>query len=279
MQSPYLITTEDRQDLPVAILDNSGLIGSHLAQVTSRYFLTVVITGAEKYAKNNIIYLPFRKLVSLPDNHFSHIFICFNGEKEILKMLPDLLKRAKETQTKIIFVTSIYDASEKVIEHLQRQYIHVQIALYGDLISSDRNVLSPANTMLHEAYSDGEVTLFNAGLHTTYPVTVDDVVSGIIHAAFAHGRSQPIFFMLPEFGVTDLSLARILKNILPKLKIDVKEVDFRVLHRGEPEARNKDPEEDEAPSHNCAVPLLRGQGERVLDIVVRVERVVVRVST
>lgn len=234
METPYFVTTETKHDLPVLILDCTGVLGLPLANLISKEFLTLLITGDEKKAKDNIIFLPFTKRLALPDNLFSHIFVSFNGEKEILKLFPALIKKAKQSHAKIIFITNMYMFDEKFIDKLQRSYINTHIVVYGDLFGNDSSIDSPVNDMVHDAFEQGEITLHNAGLYLSFPVSIDDVLSQIILVTFGVHRTHPIYLLFPEQGVSDLAIARLLKNVLPNIKIDftkVKKTNMRNIPR------------------------------------------------
>src|ERR1039457_2682784 len=105
--SGHMVSSEISQKLPLLIIDKKGKLGTSLAEKFKEQFLIVLVSGRELDVHENIIHIPYRKKIPLiPDNVYSHIFVIYNGEKEILDMLSSFVKKADETNSKLFFITS-----------------------------------------------------------------------------------------------------------------------------------------------------------------------------
>src|SRR5664279_4356179 len=112
---PLMVTTETLPKLPLLIVDKKGFIGKALARFLREQYLIVLVTSDEVEPHQNVIHIPYRHKVPLiPDNVYSHIFVVYNGEKEILDMLPSFTKKANELKGVIMFITSLIHSSHKL---------------------------------------------------------------------------------------------------------------------------------------------------------------------
>src|SRR5579859_7318137 len=107
-QRPILITSEEIVKLPILIVDKKGFIGNALAGILRDQFLVVIVTSAEVQHHDNVIQIPYkRKVPMIPDNAYSHIFIIFNGEGELLDMLASFEKKAEVIKARLFFIASV----------------------------------------------------------------------------------------------------------------------------------------------------------------------------
>src|SRR6185369_9996515 len=105
---PILISTESVDKSPLLIIDKKGIMGVTLAKQLHEQYLVVLATGTEVDVHKNIIHIPYHKKVpTIPDNQYSHLFVFYNGESEILDMLPALMKKAQMSRGNLLFITSL----------------------------------------------------------------------------------------------------------------------------------------------------------------------------
>src|SRR6185437_5025079 len=92
---PVLVTSEEISKLPILIVDKKGIVGSALAKLLRDQFLTVVVTAVDVPKHANIIHVPYhKKIPMIPDNAYSHMFVIYNGESELLDMLSAFEEKA-----------------------------------------------------------------------------------------------------------------------------------------------------------------------------------------
>ncbi len=234
-QRPILVTSEENPNLPLLIVDKKGMMGPLLAKRLQEQFLVVLVSPdligvspseREKLeVHKNIIHIPYRKKIPvIPDNFYSHTFIIYNGEEEILDMLPSFMKKANETGGKLFFITSLLHSNEILFRHLSHHLYHpMRIVVYGELFDSshivERNIL---NYFISQARTYKRVQIPNSGLGKLYPVLLDDVLVSIIQIAFAVEKKNRIMLVLPQHPINEISAARILQKKDPLLKVDFK---------------------------------------------------------
>ena len=224
MAKQYLLKTEEdlssRKDAPVLIIDKDGLIGSALTLLLAQSNLVVFVSKKNLENTKNIIHIPFNKRIpSIPDNLFAKIFVLYQGEKEILAMLPALSAKAKESNGSLFFITSVRAHSEKLSEKIL-DYSGVTYILYGDIFGRKEFVTEPVESLVYTAKKVQRVLLKESGLSLLYPITFVDVVEGIIAVSFDEGIKSQAICLFPKQGYTELSLARFLKRLYPDLIID-----------------------------------------------------------
>src|SRR5260370_28101544 len=113
-----MVASEVSQKLPILIIDKKGKIGQALATKLQEQFLVVVVTGRDLEIHDNLIHIPYRKKVPvIPDNKYSHMFIIYNGESEIVDIMPSIMKKANETNARVVFATSLFQSSSQFFHH------------------------------------------------------------------------------------------------------------------------------------------------------------------
>ena len=75
MNIPAFETTEKKHEYPILIVDKLGILGEALAKEISSESL-VIFVSSRKIENDNIIHIPYvKKIPTIPDNTYSHIFI------------------------------------------------------------------------------------------------------------------------------------------------------------------------------------------------------------
>jgi hypothetical protein len=229
---PLLVTTERKTLLPLLIIDKAGILGPALAEKLQEQFLVVLVTPTidETLAvKRNIIHVPYRKKVPLiPDNIYSHVFIFYNGEDELLDMLPSFMRKTQESAGKLFFITPLFYSTQLLFKRLgHHSYHHMNILVYGEIFDNDLQEENLVNFFILQARMNGRIEVPNAGMGKLYPVHLEDVLTAIIATAFAQMRTNRILFAFPKHEVNELSVARMIQKINPDMKVDFRKAKRR----------------------------------------------------
>ncbi|MGI8419403.1 MAG: DUF4012 domain-containing protein [Candidatus Levyibacteriota bacterium] len=219
---PLLITTEAKDQLPILIVDKNGVIGNALTKVLRDQFLVVVVTAHEIEKHENVIHVPYhKKLPLIPDNAYSHIFLVYNGEKELVEMLTVFEEKAEATSAKLLFITSLRYSSQRLFDTIRRpKYPLLQTVLYGETFDDAIQEANEINFFIHQARVYGRVEVPKEGLGKLYPILLDDVITSLVSLAFAVERPKETIFLFPHHIITQVTLARIIQKLEPLTKVD-----------------------------------------------------------
>lgn len=206
---------------PRLVVDKEGFLGTSLLSIFDNSSLTIIVTKTIPETKKSILHIPFTKRIpKIPDNSFSEIFLVYNGEKELLEALPVFLKKAREEGARFYFITSIFHLPHGFAARLHKQYPEVFLLVTGDIFSNSLHPSSPITTLLHEAKEYGHVTLYESGLHSVYPVALQDVLEAV-HAIRSAGMTeQRVYALYPKYPPTSITVTRILQKLYPLLHVD-----------------------------------------------------------
>ena len=250
---PLLVTTEEVKKLPLLVVDKKGTVGVALAKKLQEEFLVVLVSAhpaAEELIHKNIIHIPYRKRIPMiPDNVYSHMFLFYNGEKEVLDMLPAFVRKSRQTNSKLFFITSLPYANQRLFSYLSHHAFHdVQIMLFGEVFGERIAEANVVNHYIHQARVYGRIEIVNSGLEKIYPVAMDDVLNAVIATAFGLGKKRKLLYVFPHHPITEVSVGRILQKIDPHLKVDFikqkrKTIDYFIPEEGEYFYQNYDLEE------------------------------------
>lgn len=220
MPSPSFHSPIDRK-IPLLIIDKKGMLGSLIANKLREQNLIVLVSGKKFDVHSNIIHIPYnKKIPSIPENIYSHMIVFYNGEVEILDMLPALSKKANETHAKLLFVTQLGYSNERLIRFLNHHEFHsMQILFYGDIFDNALTVGNSISRFIEQIRSSKKLSIPEQGLGYIYPIHLDDVIDCIINTAFAKIHHK-LLFLFPHVAFTQLSIARIFQKIDPLLKMD-----------------------------------------------------------
>ncbi len=226
---PALIATEEKQTLPILIVDKKGGFGTMLAQKLQEHFLVVLVSKDVPDFHKNLIHVPYkRKIPTIPDNTFTQIFVFYNGEEEVLEMLPSFMKKANDTGGKLIFILSLFQSNEKIFKRISHHTYHsMQTILYGEVFEQKATSSNVVNFFVHQARGKGKLEIPNDGMDKYYPVFDEDVITVIIATAFSQGKPNKLTFVFPKVPFTALSIARIIKKINPDLSFDFKKSKYK----------------------------------------------------
>lgn len=207
-------------DQPVLVVDKKGSIGKFLAQRLVNAHLTILVSGQDPPALPQCIHVPFRrKIPVVPDNTYSHIFVVYQGEKEILEALPSFLKKAKTNNSKVIVLTTIFHIQDKKIVRFYEHHPEFQLLILGDVFGELSLEESHVQVLLDQAKSVGRVYTPQDGLLLLYPVATEDVLEAILVLAMGT-PGYGSFALFPKHPLTALSFVRHLQRAYPLLRLD-----------------------------------------------------------
>lgn len=206
---------------PILIVDQHGLVGKALAVRIQQTYLTVFVS-AEKLEEPNVISVPFKqKIPKIPNNSFSHLFLMYQGERELENALPSFVRKAKDTDAQLIFITTIFHYQDKIARKLFDLYEKSLVIVLGDIFGSLSTAPnSPVNALLFQAKVQGKIDLSNDGLGLLFPVFITDAIEGIMTVVFTKAQQKQVYAVLPPHPVTELSLSHSLQKMYPLLKVD-----------------------------------------------------------
>ncbi len=219
---PVLVTTEENNKLPLLIIDKKGFLGEVLSEKLREQFLVVLASSKTPKEHKNVIHIPYkRKIPIIPDNSYSHIFIIFSGESEVLEMLPSILRKANQSKSRVFFIASIYHSTEHLFRRLSNPaYRNISIILFGETFDNELTQANPVNLLIYQARKYGRVDLQNEGAGKLYPILTEDVIIGVIGLAFGDDNTAQLRYIFPRHPFTELSVARIIQKINNDVKID-----------------------------------------------------------
>ena len=221
-QRPFLITSEEKVKSPILIVDKKGFIGNALTKLLRDQFLVVIVTAGDVEHNDNVIQIPYRRKVPLiPDNAYSHIFIVFNGETELLDMLTSFEKKAEAVKARLLFITSLLHSTPKLFSRLRRPgFSLLQIVLYGETFENMITEANETNFFIHQVRVYGRIEVPGQGLGKLYPIFFDDVLSSVVTLAFAIEKPKDTIFLFPHHDFNEITVARMIQKIDPTIKID-----------------------------------------------------------
>ncbi len=219
---PILITSEDVSKLPVLIVDKKGVIGAALASALREQFLIVVVTAHILEKHDNVIHIPYHKKIPIiPDNTYSHIFVVYNGEKELLDMLSAFEEKAEAVKARFLFITTLLYSTRALFDRIKRSECKLmQTVLVGETFDNNITEANEINYFIHQVRVYGRIEVPKEGLGILYPIFFEDMLTAIIALAFAVERPKEIIYLFPHHNYDEITLARTMQKIDPLMKVD-----------------------------------------------------------
>lgn len=210
------LVSERKENPPILIVDRQGQIGESLSE--NLFQDTQVVLVSQKRPKNEkFIFIPFeRNFPIIPQSTYSHIFVIDDESKLILEALPSFLKKASENKSTLIIIINI--KNQRLITDEYLDYKGTKIVYLGDIV--DKNIYkSIIARFLNQARLRGRIELPGEGMDISYPVFFEDVVTGILEAAFGTSPEK-IFYLFPKDGISFLAFAHLIQKANPTISID-----------------------------------------------------------
>jgi hypothetical protein len=225
MKNRPVLKTEEaivQNKLPALVIDKQGIVGEKMSEELSKDFLVVFATAEKIKSKGRIIPISYRKKVlQIPDNTFAHIFLVIDASGEGKDILYPVLKKAKQANATLTVIIS-YNAKKTLI----REIIEITKKLYPTVVFVVGDIIgvgtSKVDDFVQNAKRKGQVVLPNDGLEESFPVPLDLTVNEVIRLTLLSRRVHKTLLLYPRFGITDLSLARIIAKYIPDLSIAFK---------------------------------------------------------
>ncbi|MBI3985262.1 MAG: DUF4012 domain-containing protein [Candidatus Levybacteria bacterium] len=222
MNIPVQIPGEKKHEYPILIVDKLGILGQAIARQVSQESL-VIFVSSNKVEEENIIHIPyFKKIPTIPDNTYSHIFIIDEYGTITKEFISSFIAKAKHDGSVLTLSININLITEDNIYNYISSYDKTKVVVTGDIFSKD--VIFDKDTYINKfiksAVEDKRIDIPNEGEVLTIPVYFDDVVDGILQAGFIEKEDKRIFFAYPLHKPSLLSLAHMFQKIEPSLKID-----------------------------------------------------------
>lgn len=232
MSKPAQLLTEEKSallDAPILIVDKKGIIGGPLALRLSKDALVVFVSEKEPTQQElsspqspvNIIHIPYaKKFPTAPDNTYSYMFI-IDDDIRLGESIPTFIKKAQRDKSSFVFVTYLRGKREDSI-NLVSEYKKTKLIFYGDMFGKNLPILEGpiVNSFIYQAQELGKIKIPGDGTGELYPVFFEDLIEGILKAAFRQSSKCQIFYLFQKHPLTYLSFSNILKKQNPLIKID-----------------------------------------------------------
>ena len=223
MNRTAFVISERKTNYPILIVDREGKIGEALAKELRNESLVIYVSKNAPQILENIVHVPFlKKVPTIPDNTYSHIFIVDEKVEMGSELLKVFVKKAKNDNSSLDLIISLSFASKIFIENFLNEYEKSKVIITGDIFKKDAiyNPHTGINKFIMQVRNQGKVMMPGDGTKTTLPVYFDDVISGILETAFGVDEKNRISYLFPKHKITYLSLANIFRKKDPNLKID-----------------------------------------------------------
>lgn len=238
MKRPALQTIEKKQSLSdelILIVDKQGFIGSRIilelkkqAKEIQIVFVSQNATELQGDRAQNVLFVPYRKKIPIiPNGNYSYMFIIYDGEEETMDAISAFITKAKQVNAKLVFSLPLALYSKSIVDSIIDDYSGAYVVCLGDLFGKDARLKTPMNHLLAQA-KKGHVVISNMGLVFMHTVFIDDVVSGILEAAFGGDITTRVFFLFPKHPPTMLGVVRMIQRVDPVIHIE-----FKSLHMAE----------------------------------------------
>jgi hypothetical protein len=223
MNRTAFVTSEKKTDLPILVVDKEGNIGEALVKELKNESLVIYVSKKPPETLGNVVHVPFlRKIPTIPDNQYSHIFVVDENIELTTELIEEFFKKAEKDGSLLNLIIGLKSSTKKFINNHINIYAKAKIIVFGEIFKND--IIYDRNTNINkfilQANTKGRILIAGDGTKAIYPVYFDDLVQGILEAAFGADEGQKIIYLYPKHGITFLSLANILKKKNPDLKVD-----------------------------------------------------------
>lgn len=223
MDRTAFVTTQKKQEHPILIVDKHGIIGLELAKQLKNESLVVFVSKKLPQELENVIHVPYlKKIPTIPDNTYSHIFLIDENLEITKDVLQAFVKKAKNDNSELVLCVWKQYLTEDFVNNFLFSYDKAKIAIYGDIFANNfvYNPHTQINKYIAEVKTLGKIKVPGDGMAETTIVYFDDVVFGILETLFAERGESRIFYIFPKHKITLLSLAHMFQKKEPNLQID-----------------------------------------------------------
>lgn len=221
MTAPLFITTEKKSGLlPLLIIDKPGHLSRGLVSQLSEHFTTILATEQKQLPHlKRVVHVPYRRSMPvIPDNYFSAIIVFYHGEHALADSTRALIKKAKQNNAKLLFITSMKLSHTPFLNKAVSEYHGAHLLVYGDVFGLSPEEDSVISYMTHEARHKGNITVSGSGLREVYPVYYADVLQGVLTVLLSQHPPR-VGLLLPSHPTAEIHLARLVKNLYPHAEL------------------------------------------------------------
>lgn len=222
MNHTALISLEKKHEYPILIIDKKGILGESLANEFKNESLVVLVSKSIVDQDENILHIPFvKKFPVIPDNTYSHIFLIDESLDVSKDILRPLIKKAKNDNAFIFIAISIEFANDEFIKTILGSYDNAKVVIIGDIFSQNEiyNPKTKINKFIYQIKAVGRIEVPEDGGQETQPVFYDDVIKGLLEAAFLEDKNYKLYYLFPKHKITLLMLAHMFQKKEPDLRI------------------------------------------------------------
>ncbi|MEK7551518.1 MAG: DUF4012 domain-containing protein [Patescibacteria group bacterium] len=222
MNIPAFETREKKHEYPILIVDKLGILGKALATQISQESLVIFVSG-KTLENDNVIHIPYvKKIPTIPDNTYSHIFIIDEYGIISKEFISSFIKKAKHDNSVITLAININLITEDYIYSYISSYEKAKVVVTGDIFAN--NIIYDSKTYINEFINsiikNNKIDIPGDGTALTNPVYFDDVVTAALQAGFIESEDNRVFFAYPSKKFSLMSLAHIFQKKDPFVKID-----------------------------------------------------------
>ncbi|MEK7450508.1 MAG: DUF4012 domain-containing protein [Patescibacteria group bacterium] len=231
MKKPALSIEEQKQSLPILILDRIGIIGELLCEEIAKYSEVVFVSLKEPQilteSRARVIHIPYsKKIPIIPDEKYSHFIIVDDKSNATKELLPKFLEKSDKDNAELIFLVKKSEGKNHNLLKILDSYKIGKIIIYGDLfgqkVSTSSFFASHINDFFYQAKTTGKIKIPGDGLLKTYPVFINDFTARTLEVIFGKPTSN-IFYLFPKNPITLISLAHMMQKADPEISIDFSE--------------------------------------------------------
>lgn len=222
MNIPAFETREKKHEYPILIVDKLGILGEALARQISQESLVIFVSG-KRVEDDNIIHIPYvKKIPTIPDNTYSHIFILDEYGVISKEFISSFIKKAKHDNSVLTLSININLVTEDYIYSFVSSYEKAKIVITSDIFAN--NIVYDPKTYINQfiasVIKNKKIDVPGDGTSQTSPVYFDDVVTALLQAGFIESEDNRIFFAYPSKKPSLLTTAHMFQKRDPFIKID-----------------------------------------------------------
>ena len=222
MNIPAFETSEKKHEYPILIVDKLGILGEALAKEISSESLVIFVSG-KKIEDDNIIHIPYtKKIPTIPDNTYSHIFIIDEYGVISKEFISSFIKKAQHDGSVLTLSIDINLVADDYVYNYVNSFEKAKIVITADIFAN--NIIYDPKTYINQfiasVIKEKKINVPGDGTNQVNPVYFDDVVTAVLQAGFIEREDNRVFFAYPAHKPSLLSLAHMFQKIDPNIKID-----------------------------------------------------------
>lgn len=209
---------------PILIVDRQGSLGRLFAQALKNNF-PVVLVASGKTQEKGIRHIVFsRRIPTIPDQSYAMVLVVLDFDSDLLEFLSSFASKASETKSPLVLLSSIFFLTPQRYAKIKASAPNALLFLYGDMAGG--NLPSRLNAFLKLGQNSGMLHLSREGLGYLYPTIATEFSQEVIEFVLTRSELGETYFLLPVHPVTEISLARKIKQFQPEIRLDFLPAEF-----------------------------------------------------